>query len=123
MDAERMVKERERLQVGLAEATEYHKEMRQLYFGEDMALSNKTEDLERALHSYTSHATALQLLPATAKNAQGRDFKISVDKEKLRTATCVADVLPKEPSTVKAQLSEFKGLISAQVRRIEETKK
>ena len=45
-----------------------------------MALSNKTEDLERALHSYTSHATALQLLPATAKNAQGRDFKISVDK-------------------------------------------
>ena len=34
MDAERMVKERERLQVGLAEATEYHKEMRQLYFGE-----------------------------------------------------------------------------------------
>ena len=103
-DAERMIKERERLQKGLVEATDYHKDMRQQYFAADMNLSTKIEELERALHGYTAQATALQLIPPNAKNADGRDLRIELNKEKLRMATCLDDILPARTTKVGTAL-------------------
>lgn len=115
-DAERMIKERERLQKGLVEATDYHKDMRQQYFAADMNLSTKIEELERALHGYTAQATALQLIPPNAKNADGRDLRIELNKEKLRMATCLDDILPaRTTKTIRPALNEFKDMVEMQV--------
>jgi kinetochore protein NDC80 len=111
-EAQRMVSEKERIERTLSEAVAYHQAMRQKAWEADMDLGRRTEELERGIHSYTAQATALQLLPRGSKNAQGADFRIVVNKERLTQATGLTDVLTTDVAgTILPALHKFKDLV------------
>jgi kinetochore protein NDC80 len=121
-EARRMVDEKGRLEKNVKEATEYHQAMNQKAWEGDMELNRGRENLERAVHQYGTLATQLQLLPFGAKNANGVDFRILVNGERIGTAACLEDVISTDvTATIVPALRQKKDLVAKKGQALRES--
>ncbi len=79
-DVNRMGRERQRLKEGMCAASEQKAKAQQRRWEAELCLNKALEALEDATREYTSKAQAMQLVPAGAKNANGQNYEIVIDR-------------------------------------------
>lgn len=77
-DIDRMTSERERLQKGIESASQRLDEVKKKVADKEVEASRKLEDLERMVDRYNTVAYQIGLIPATAINANGKDYELRV---------------------------------------------
>ncbi|KAG5183685.1 HEC/Ndc80p family-domain-containing protein [Tribonema minus] len=82
-DVQRMALERQRLRDGMLAAAEHKSAAQKRGWEAEMQLSRRLEALENAVHTCNSKAQALQLVPAAAKNANGQDYELGINRHSL----------------------------------------
>ncbi|KAI1141620.1 HEC/Ndc80p family-domain-containing protein [Hypoxylon sp. FL0543] len=77
-DIDRMTSERERLQKGIEAATQRLDEGKKRVAEKEMEASRKLDELERLVDRYNTVAYQIGLIPATAVNAKGVSYELTV---------------------------------------------
>lgn len=77
-DIDRMTSERERLQKGIESAAQRLDDAKRKVAEREIDASRKLDELERITERYNTLAYQIQLIPATAANAKGKDFELQV---------------------------------------------
>ncbi|KAI1504671.1 HEC/Ndc80p family protein [Biscogniauxia marginata] len=77
-DIDRMTSERERLQRGIESATQRLDEGKKKVAEKEMEASRKLDELERLVDRYNTVAYQIGLIPATAVNAKGATYELTV---------------------------------------------
>ncbi|KAH9907399.1 HEC/Ndc80p family-domain-containing protein [Xylariomycetidae sp. FL2044] len=77
-DIDRMTSERERLQKGIEFATQRLDDGKKRVAEKEMEAGRKLDELERLVDKYNTLAYQIGLIPATAVNAKGVDYELSV---------------------------------------------
>ncbi|KAI1454447.1 HEC/Ndc80p family-domain-containing protein [Annulohypoxylon moriforme] len=77
-DIDRMTSERERLQKGIESATQRLDEGKKRVAEKEMEASRKLDELERLVDKYNTLAYQIGLIPASAVNAKGVAYELSV---------------------------------------------
>lgn len=92
-DVRRMLEEKEHLQDSLRTASDNNSVMAKRVWETETLLREKVTSLEDLNREYTMLAEDLELLPATARNAQGRDISLHIDiRAKKRSDLLQSDV-------------------------------
>ncbi|GKT44134.1 putative kinetochore protein NUF2 [Colletotrichum spaethianum] len=77
-DIDRMTAERERLQKGIESASQRLEEVKKKVADKELEASRKLDELERMVDRYNTLAYQIGLIPATAVNANGKDYELQV---------------------------------------------
>ncbi|OHF00306.1 HEC/Ndc80p family protein [Colletotrichum orchidophilum] len=77
-DIDRMTAERERLQKGIDSASQRLEDVKKKVAEKEVEASRKLDELERMVDRYNTLAYQIALIPATAVNANGRDYELQV---------------------------------------------
>ncbi|KAL3962694.1 hypothetical protein ACCO45_004217 [Purpureocillium lilacinum] len=77
-DIDRMTAERERLQKGIESASHRLEEVKKKAAEKESEASYKLDELERMVDKYNTLAYQIALIPATAANANGRNYELQV---------------------------------------------
>jgi kinetochore protein NDC80 len=98
-DVRRLSEEREHIESALGSAQEGRGALEQKVHEAEKLLRSKVLDLEDVMRTYRSLGEDLQLLPETARNAQGKDLALDIDTRAKKRADLVrcdirGDVLP-----------------------------
>lgn len=75
-DIDRMTSERERLQKGIESAGQRLEEVKKKVAEKESEASRKLDELERLVDRYNGLAYQIALIPATAANAEGREYEL-----------------------------------------------
>ncbi|KAK5987779.1 putative kinetochore protein NDC80 [Cladobotryum mycophilum] len=77
-DIDRMTSERERLQRGIESASQRLDEVKKKVMDKESEAGRKLDELERMVDKYNTMAYQIALIPATAANAQGREYELQI---------------------------------------------
>ncbi|RDA92407.1 hypothetical protein CP533_4695 [Ophiocordyceps camponoti-saundersi (nom. inval.)] len=77
-DIDRMTAERERLQKGVESAGQRLGDVKKKVSEREAEASRRLDELERTVDKYNTLAYQIALIPATAANAQGREFELQI---------------------------------------------
>lgn len=85
-DVERMNKDRNQLEEALRAATAQREAVQHAIWEAEGDIHRRIEELERSVHGYNSRAAVLQLIPATAKYARGRELEVRINQNAANVA-------------------------------------